>query len=91
MINKLLLSSIITLLILEISNPSENKAAHKNNLINKFCVASIKSKLTLKDKQKLDKLSHFTCGCFFEKYKSGSSIKNSRIYCRNKAVEEFNL
>ena len=79
------------LLILEISNPLEHKAAHKNNLINKFCIASIKSKLTFKDKQKLDKVSHSTCECFFEKYQSGSSIKNSRIYCKDKAVEEFNL
>ena len=82
---------MITLLILEISNPLENKASHKNNLINKFCISSIKSKLAFKDKQKLDKISHFTCKCFFEKYKSGSSIRNSRNYCRDKALEQFNL
>ena len=91
MVNKLFLSSLITLLIMEGINPLENKAAHKNNLINKFCIASIKSKFTFKDKQKLKKISHFTCECFFEKYKSGSSIKDSRIYCRDKAVKEFNL
>ena len=91
MVYKLVLRSIITLLIIEISNPLENKAEHKNNLINKFCIASIKSNLTLMDKQKLEKISHFTCECFFEKYKSGSSIKNSRIYCKDLAVEKFNL
>ena len=91
MVHKLFLSTLITLLILEISNPLEHKAGHKNNLINKFCIASIKSKFKLDDKQKLDKISHFTCKCFFEKYSSGSSIKNSRIYCRDKAMEEFNL
>ena len=91
MVHKLFLRSIITLLIFEISNPLEHKAAHKNNLINKFCIASLKSKLKFEDKQKLNKISNFTCKCFFEKYSSGSSIKNSRIYCRDKAAEEFNL
>ena len=91
MFRKLLINSILTLLILEISNPLENKAAHKNNLINRFCIASIKSKLKSKDKHTLDKISHFTCTCFFEKYSSGSSIKSSRIYCKDKAIEEFNL
>ena len=91
MIHKLFLSSIFTLLILEISIPLENKAGNKNNLINKFCIATIKSKLTFKDKEELDKISHFTCECFFEKYKSGSTLKNSRIFCKDKASEKYNL
>ena len=57
------------LFILETSNPLKNKAAHKNNLINKFCIASIKSKIKSKNKQNLDEISHFTCNCFFEKFK----------------------
>ncbi len=91
MIYKLILGIMINFLILEISNPLENKAAHKNNLINKFCVASIKSKLKFNDKKKINEISHFTCKCFFEKYSSGSSMKNARIYCRDKTAEEFNL
>ena len=91
MVHKLFISSIITLLILELSNPLENKAAHKNNLINRFCVASLKSKLKFKDKQKLDEISHFTCECFFKKYNSGYSLKKSRIYCKDKASEKYNL
>ena len=79
------------LIFLKISNPLETKAAHKNNLINRFCIASIKSKIKSKDKQKLNEISRFTCECFFDKYKSGSSIKNSRRYCKNKATEKFNL
>ena len=82
---------MITLLFLEIIVPLENKASHKNNLINKFCIASLKSKLRFKDKKKVDKISHFSCKCFIEKYNSGSSIKDSHIYCRDKSVEEFNL
>ena len=77
--------------IIETINPIKNKAAHKNNLMNKFCIASIKSKMKLKDKKKLDKISHFTCECFFQKYKAGSSIKTSRKYCKDKATEKFNL
>ena len=79
------------LLVLEISNPLEYKAENKNNLINKFCIASLKSKLKFKDKKKLDEISHFTCECFFTKYNSGYSIKSSRVYCKEKASEKFNL
>ena len=82
---------MITLLILEISKPLGTQAKHKNNLINRFCLASIKSELKLKKKKKIDEISHFTCECFFKKYKSGSSLKISRIYCRNKAAEKYNL
>ena len=91
MLHKLFLNSIITFLIIETINPLVNQASHKNNLIKKFCIASVQSKLKLIDKQKSDEISHFTCTCFFKKYRSGSSIKNSRIYCRDKAEEEFNL
>ena len=91
MVYKVFLSSILTLFILDIGKPLENKAAHKNNLINRFCIASIKSKLKSMDKQKIDDISHFTCKCFFKEYSSGSTIKNSRKYCKNKALEEFSL
>ena len=91
MVPRLLLKSIITLLILELSNPLEHKAAHKNNLINKFCISSLKSKLKIKDKQKVNEISHFTCECFFKKYNSGYSLKSSRIYCKYKAAEKYNL
>ena len=82
---------MITLLILDISKPLEIQAKHKNNLINRFCLASIRSKLKIKNKKKLYEISHFTCECFFKKYKSGSSLKISRIYCRNEAAEKYNL
>ena len=88
---KLFLSSSITLLILETSNPLNIKAGHKNNLINKFCIASIKSKLKSEDKQKLDEISHFTCECFLKKFNSGNSIKSSRNYCKDKATKKYNL
>ena len=82
---------MITLVILDISFPSETKAEHKNSLINRFCIASLKSQLNFKDKTKLEEISHFTCECFSRKFKSGSSIKNSREYCRSKAAEKYNL
>ena len=73
------------------SNLLEIQAEHKNTLINKFCIASLKSKLDFKDKQKIDEISHFTCECFFNKYNSGNSLKSSRVYCRDKASEKYNL
>ena len=67
------------------------KISTKNSLINKFCIATLKTKLDIKNKQNLDEISDFTCDCFLEKYKSGSSMKSSRVYCKNKAAEKYNL
>ncbi len=91
MVQKLFLCSIFTVLILEISSPLEIKAAHKNNLINKFCIASLKSKLKFKNKQKLNEISHYVCECFLKEYNSGNSIKGSRIHCRDIASKKYNL
>ena len=91
MLYKLIFSSITTLLILEMSNLLEIQAEHKNTLINKFCIASLKSKLDFKDEQKLDEISHFTCECFLKNFNSSNSIKDSRIYCKNKTADKYNL
>ena len=94
MLSKLLFRSMITFLILNMGKTleaQEKQISTKNSLINKFCIASLKSKLDIKDKQNLNEISNFTCECFFKKYKSGNSIKNSRIYCRDKASEKYNL
>ena len=93
-LSKLLFNCIITFFILNMSNALEaqgKKISRKNSLINKFCIASLKSELGIKDKQNLNEISNFTCECFLKKYKSGHSIKNSRIYCRDKATEKYNL
>ena len=91
MLYKLIFSSITTLLILEMSNLLEIQAEHKNTLINKFCIASLKSRHDFKDAQKIDEISHFICECFLEKFNSGNSIKDSRIYCKNKTADKYNL
>ena len=97
MYKRLLFSSMLTFLILSMGNTmmaeeeEEEKNTPKNSLINKFCIASLKSKLDLKNKQNRNEISNFTCDCFFKKYNSGNSIKSSRIYCRDKASEKYNL
>ena len=94
MLCKILISFLITLFILEISNPLEVYAEtgkSNNNLLKKFCIATLKSKDDIKDKKDFIEISKFTCECFFKKYSSGSSIKNSRIYCKDKAAEKYNL
>ena len=94
MLHKLLFSSMITFIILNIFSPWKAQAGkniNKNSLINKFCVASLKSKITTKNKEYLDEISNFTCDCFFRKYKSGYSLRKSRIYCKHKASEKYNL
>ena len=92
---KFLFISMLTFFIFNIGNTmmaeEEEKNTSKNSLINKFCIASLKSKLDLKDKQNRNEISNFTCDCFFKKYNSGYSIKSSRIYCRDKASEKYNL
>ena len=69
----------------------EKKIRTKNSVINKFCIATIKSKLDNKNKQNANEISDFTCECFFKKYNSGNSLKSSRAYCRDKASEKYNL
>ena len=82
---------MITLVILDISSPLQTQAKHQASLINRFCITSIKSKLNMTDKKRLSEISHFTCECFSKKFKSGSSIKISREYCRKKAAAKYNL
>ena len=94
MLSKFLFKCIITFFILNMSSTleaQEKKISKKNSLINKFCIASLKSEFGVKYKQNLNEISNFTCECFFKKYNSGNSIKNSRIYCRDKAAEKYNL
>ena len=69
----------------------EKKISTKNSLINKFCIATLKSKIDIKNKQNLNEISDFTCECFFKKYNSGNSLKSSRSYCRDKASKKYNL
>ena len=82
---------MITLITLVIGSTLEAQAKNKNGLINKFCIASLKSKIKFKDKLKSREISNYTCECFLKKYKSGYSIKRARVYCRNKASEKYNL
>ena len=85
---------MITFLLIDIGikiEAQEKKITTRNNLINKFCIATLKSKLDIKNKQNLKEISDFTCQCFFEKYNSGYSLKSSRVYCRDKASEKYNL
>ena len=85
---------MITFLLIDMGidlEAQEKKISTKNSLINKFCVATLKSKLDIKNKQNLNEISDFTCECFFEKYNSGNSLKSSRVYCRDKASEKYNL
>ena len=85
---------MITFLLMDMSinlEAQEKKISTKNSLINKFCIATLKSKLDIKNKQNINEISDFTCKCFFKKYNSGNSLKSSRIYCREKASEKYNL
>ncbi len=94
MLSKLLFRGIITLLLIDMGvnlEAQEKKISTKNSLINKFCIATLKSKLDIKNKQNLNEISDFTCECFFKKYNSGNSLKSSRIYCRDKASKKYNL
>ena len=64
---------------------------NKKNLINKFCIATLKSKIDIKNRQNSNEISDFTCECFLKKYNSGNSLRSARAYCRDKASEKYNL
>jgi hypothetical protein len=94
MLSKLLLINMISFLLIDIGinlEAKETKISTRNSLINKFCIATLKSKLDIKNKQNINEISNFTCECFFKKYNSGNSLKSSRVYCRDKATEKYNL
>ena len=94
MLSKLLFSGIITSIILDMGITFEAQGRNistKNSLINKFCIAALKSKLNIKNKQAIKEISDFTCECFYKKYNSGNSLKAARLYCRDKASEKYNL
>ena len=94
MLSKLLFSSLITFISLSMSiklEAQEKRISTKNSLINRFCMATLKSKLDINNKQNLNEISNFTCECFFKKYNSGNSLKSSRVFCRDKASEKYNL
>ncbi len=94
MLSKLLVSSVITFLIIDMGinmEAQERNINPKNSLINRFCIAILKSKREIKDKQNFTEISNFTCECFSKKYNSGNSLKSSRAYCRDKASEKYNL
>mgnify|MGYP001217790879 CR=1 FL=1 len=94
MLSKSLFSGILTFLLMGMGinlEAQEKNISTKNSLINKFCIASLKSKLDIKNKQNLNKISDFTCECFLKKYNSGNSLKSSRMYCRDKALDKYNL
>ena len=85
---------MITFFILDIIKPLEaqtDRNVIENSLIYRFCISRLKSKIELKKKQNFKEISHFTCECFFNKYKTGYSLKSSRIYCKYKASEKYNL
>ena len=91
---KLLFSSVITFFLIDMGINLEAQGgwiSTKNSLINKFCIATLKSKLDIKNRKKLNEISDFTCECFFKKYNSGSSLKSSRTFCRDKASRKYNL
>ena len=94
MLRKFLFPTMITFLFIQLGInlvAEGKKVSNRNSLINKFCIATLKSKLEIKNKQNSNEISNFTCKCFFKKYNSGNSIKRSRAYCRDKASKKYNL
>lgn len=60
----------------------------KKNILTRLCFSTLKSKISKKD---FIKIANFTCECFYKKFNSGSSLKNSKLFCKEKASEEFHL
>ena len=78
-------------LLVGVSNNLEANAGKiniKRNLLTRFCLSALKSKI---DKKNFKKISSFTCECFYKKFSSGYSISDSKLFCKEKASAEFNL
>ena len=78
MLRKSLFCSIFIFLLTDMGinlEAQEKKISTKNSLINKFCIATLKSKLDNKNRKNINEISDFTCECFFNKYNSGNSLK----------------
>ena len=94
MLHKIFSNCVIIVLIFDIINILKVKAErdiNTNSLIYRLCISRLKSKIELIRKENFNEISKLTCGCFLKKYKSGHSLKNSRIYCQNIAIEKYNL
>ena len=77
-------------LLLGVSNYKEANAGiinTKKNLLTRFCLKSLKSKV----EKKIKKIASFTCECFFKKFSSVYYITKSKLYCKEKAFAKFNL
>ena len=78
-------------LLLGVSHAIEANAGIMNikkNILTRFCLKSLKSKVDTKD---FKKIASFTCECFLKKFSSGYSISNSKLFCKEKASAKFNL
>ena len=94
MLHKIFFNSVISVLMFDMITTLKVQAErdiNTNSLIYRLCIARLKSKVELIRKENFNEISQLTCGCFFKKHKSGQSLKNSRIYCKNIAIEKYNL
>ena len=67
MLSKFFFNSMIIFFILNVGNTLDAQGGNissKNSLINKFCIASLKSKLDIKDKQNLNEISNLHVNVF---------------------------
>ena len=91
MLHKIFFNSVLVFDMITTLKVEAERDINTNSLIYRLCIARLKSKVELIRKENFNEISQLTCGCFFKKHKSGHSLKNSRIYCKNIAIEKYNL
>ncbi len=60
-------------------------------IIKEFCLEEFTKETINHESMINNKIGEFTCDCFVDKMNVGSSIKDAKKICKDKASKEFNL
>lgn len=81
--------SIYMLLFLSLNLCTQRAAA--NGLIKRFCMASIEAQMALAANKPPKGMKDYTCQCFVDEIKMGTSMSSAKSLCREKSIDKFEL
>ena len=87
-LSKVLLPLFLLFGLVNYLEANAGKINFRKNLLTRFCLTTLKSKI---DKKDFKKIASFTCECFYQEFSSGYSISKSKLFCKEKASAKFNL
>ena len=66
-----------------------NIKSEENNLLTKICLLNFNAQMKSLGKVPSPEIADFTCKCFLNKIKNGSSIESAKDYCKKEASVKF--